>query len=55
MASYFDGIFKIMRCFHLKNAITGYIVYKNALSIGKAFRNDINRNNRLHQEVNLSS
>lgn len=54
-ASCFDGILKIMSSFYLEHPITGHIVYTSALSVGKAFRNDISRNNWLHQEVNLSS
>lgn len=47
--------FKIMSSFHPKHPITGYIVYKSALSVGKSFRNDMSRNNWLYGEVNLSS
>lgn len=53
--SCFDGIFKIMSSFDPQHPITGHIVYASALSVGKAFRNDISRNHWLHQEVNLSS
>jgi hypothetical protein len=55
IASGLEGILKIMNSFYLEYPITGHIVYKSALSVGKAFTNDIGRNNWLQQEVKLSS